>query len=152
MTIDEFRQLAQTWGGDIARWPPPRRTEAEAIARMPAEAAILEEARRLDRLIAASAPEIATDRIDRAVFGVALAIAADGARPPAPRLARSRLARSRLARWWLAPAAGMACAAVVGVSLGVTYPLSSLRPAAEATNVLSVILDGDSLEPNWVAR
>jgi hypothetical protein len=147
MTIDEFRQLAQTWGGDIARWPSHRRTEAEAIARMPAEAAILEEERRLDRLIAASAPEIATDRIDRAVFGVALAIAADGARPPAP-----RLARPRLARWWLVPAAGMACAAIVGVSLGVTYPLSSLRPAAEATNVLSVILDGDSLEPNWVAR
>jgi hypothetical protein len=147
MTIDEFRQLAQTWGGDIARWPPHRRTEAGAIARMPAEAAILEEARRLDRLIAAAAPEIATARIDRAAFGVAMAIAADGARLPAPRLVRSRLVRR-----WLVPAASIACAAVVGVSLGVTYPLSSLRRAADATTVLSAILDGDSLEPNWVAR
>jgi hypothetical protein len=132
MTIDEFQQLAQTWGGDIARWPPHRRTEAEAIARMPAEAVILEEARRLDRLIAASAPAIATNRIDRATLGVAMAVAADGARPAAPRLARPRLARPRLARRWLVPAASIACAAVVGVSLGVTYPLSSLRRAADS--------------------
>ena len=144
MTIDEFKQLAEAWGADIARWPPHRRAEAEAVARTPAATVILEEAQRLDRLIAMSTPEIDADRINRASLNVATAIAAGGDRTPVP--------GSRLARWWLAPAASFACAAVVGIWLGVTLPLSSLQVAADAGNVLSVLLDNDSLELNWIER
>jgi hypothetical protein len=58
----------------------------------------------------------------------------------------------RFARWWLVPAASFACAAVVGISLGVTLPLSSLQRSADAPNMLSVMLDNDSLELNWIER
>ena len=144
MTIDEFRQLAEAWGADIARWPPHRRRAAEKLAHTPAAATILEEEQRLDRLIAMSAPEIDADRINRAAFNVATAIAADGE--------RTTPAMSKLARWWLVPSASFACAAVVGISLGVTLPLSSLQRSADARNVLSAVLDIDSLELNWIER
>ena len=144
MTIDEFKQLAEAWGADIARWPPHRRAEAEAVAQTPAATAILEEAQRLDFLIAMSMPEIDADRINRASLNVATAIAAGLDRTTPPGL--------RFARWWLAPAASFACAAAVGIWLGVTLPLSSLQVSADTQNVLSVLLDNDSLELNWIER
>ena len=178
MTIDEFKQLAEAWGADIARWPPHRHVEAEAVARTPAATAILEEAQRLDCLIAMSTPEIDADRINRASLNVATAIAADGDRTPVPgafsgkvetgfpqkmrpnKESRARFrfnltgtrSGSRFARWWLAPAASFACAAAAGIWLGVTLPLSSLQVSADAGNVLSVLLDNDSLELNWIER
>ena len=78
MTIDEFRKLADTWGGDIARWPAQLRPDAEALAGTPAATAALEAARRLDRSIAGAAPAIDADRINRALLNVATAIAAAG--------------------------------------------------------------------------
>jgi hypothetical protein len=141
MTIDEFKALAEAWGGDIARWPPHLRAAAQALAQTPVGMAALEEAQRLDRLIATATPEIGGERINRALFNVATAIAATD-RPP----------RSRVARWWLVPAASFAGAAVVGISLGVMHPLSSLRHSADATSVLSIILGDDSIETSWVGR
>ena len=140
MTIDEFKTLAEAWGGDIARWPPHLRAAAQALAQTPVGMAALDEARRLDRLIATATPEIGAERINRALFNVATAIAAVD-RP-----------RSRVARWWLVPAASFACAAMVGISLGVMHPLSSLRRSADATSVLSIILGDDSIETSWVGR
>ena len=142
MTIDEFKTLAEAWGGDIARWPPHLRAAAQALAQTPIGRAALDEAQRLDRLIATATPEIGAERINRALFNVATAIAAADRPPP----------RSRVARWWLVPAASFACAAVVGISLGVTHPLSSFQRSADAASVLSIILGDDSIEPNWVGR
>jgi hypothetical protein len=142
MTIDEFKTLAVAWGGDIARWPPQLRAAGQALAQTPLGMAALDEARRLDRLIATATPEISAERINRALFNVATAIAAADRPPP----------RSRVARWWLVPAASFACAAVVGVSLGIMHPLSSLRHSADATSVLSIILGDDSIETSWVGR
>jgi hypothetical protein len=142
MTIDEFKTLAEAWGGDIARWPAHLRAAAQALAQTPIGRAALDEAQRLDRLITTATPEIGAERINRALLNVATAIAA--ADRPAP--------RSRVARWWLVPAASFACAAVVGISLGVTHPLSSFQRSADAASVLSIILGDDSIEPNWVGR
>jgi hypothetical protein len=141
MTIDEFKTLAEAWGGDIARWPPHLREDAQALAQTPIGRSALDEAQRLDRLIAAATPEIGAERINRALFNVATAIAATDLPP-----------RSRVARWWLVPAASFAGAAVVGISLGVMDPLSSLRHSADATSVLSIILGDDSIETSWVGR
>ena len=142
MTIDEFRKFAETWGGDIARWPAQLRPDAEALAGTPAATAVLEAARRLDRSIAGAAPAIDADRINRALLNVATAIAAQGQAPP----------RSPIARWWLLPAASFACAVVVGVSLGMSLPLSSLRRPAEPASVLSMLFDGDSIETSWIGQ
>jgi hypothetical protein len=142
MTIDEFKTLAEAWGGDIARWPPHLRAAAQALVQTPIGMSALNEARRLDRLIATATPEIAAERINRALFNVATAIAAADRPPP----------RSRAARWWLVPAASFACAAVVGISLGIMHPLSSLQHSADATSVLSIILGDDSIETGWVGR
>ena len=142
MTIDEFKTLAEAWGGDIARWPPHLRAAAQALAQTPIGRTALDEAQRLDRLIAGATPEIAAERINRALFNVATAIAAADQPPP----------RSRVARWWLVPAASFACAAVVGISLGIMHPLSSLRGSADAASVMSIILGDDSIETGWVGR
>jgi hypothetical protein len=142
MTIDEFKTLAEAWGGDIARWPPHLRAAAQALAQTPIGMSALDEAQRLDRLIATATPEIDAERINRALFNVATAIAAADRPPP----------RSRVARWWLVPAASFAGAAVVGISLGIMHPLSSLRHSADATSVLSIILGDDSIETSWVGR
>lgn len=32
MTLDQFRQLADTWGGDIERWPAAARGAARLVA------------------------------------------------------------------------------------------------------------------------
>jgi hypothetical protein len=142
MTIDEFKTLAEAWGGDIARWPPHLRAAAQALAQTPIGRPALEEAQRLDRLIATATPEIDAERINRALFHVATAIAAADRPPP----------RSRVARWWLVPAASFACAAMVGISLGIMHPLSSLRHSADATSMLSILLGDDSIETGWVGR
>ena len=99
MTIDEFKTLAEAWGGDIARWPPHLRAAAQALAQTPVGMAALDEARRLDRLIATATPEISAERINRALFNVATAIAAvDRPRRRALRAGGSFRRRLRLRR------------------------------------------------------
>jgi hypothetical protein len=142
MTLDEFTLLAQAWGADIGRWPPHRRSAAAGLAGTPEATAILAQAERLDRLIVAGKPDVSKDRIDQAVFGVVAAIAG------VQRRTTSRSLRSL--RRWLIPAASFACAAVLGVSLGLVRPLNMPPSAREA--VALMILDTGSLGPDWVLR
>ncbi len=65
----EFAALAEAFGGDLSRWPAPRRSAArEFAARSPEAAAVIAQARALDRLLsvtdrdAPAAPALA-DRI-----------------------------------------------------------------------------------------
>jgi hypothetical protein len=56
MKIEEFETLLLAQGANLARWPVDRRAAAEALlAREPAATALLEEAQRLDALLAAAA-------------------------------------------------------------------------------------------------
>jgi hypothetical protein len=147
MTRDEFKVLAETWGGDIARWPEPMRAQATVLAQTPAARAILDEARELDRLIAGGAPDIEDDRVNRAMFQVATTLAAAPVAAPA----RSRFARVPLTRW-LAPAASFACAAIIGASLAFVHPLPLARSPSDSGTMLTLLLDSALLDHDWVTR
>jgi hypothetical protein len=143
MTLDEFTMLAEAWGADIGRWPEHLRAAAADLAGRPEAAAVLAEADRVDRLIIAGKPDVSSDRIDRAIFGVVGTIAGK------PHRTGSQAMRSL--RRWLIPAASFATAAVLGVSLGLVRPLNMPRSAGEAP-ALTMILDTGSFGPDWVLR
>ena len=141
MTLDEFRELAESWGADIARWPEHVRVSAAELARQPEAMAILADAERFDRLISVAKPNVLADRVDQAIINVVTRVAADG-RPAGSK---------RVFLWprWLIPAASFATAAVLGVSLGLMKPLNTLRSLND-TAMLTIILDAGSFGPDWM--
>ncbi|HKR88362.1 MAG TPA: hypothetical protein VJS38_09310 [Phenylobacterium sp.] len=107
MTKDEFQQLAEAYGGDVARWPLGLREDAALFTAqdpLSAQATLAREASldaALDTLPRAPAPRELYDRI--------IADAPAGRR------------RRRLWRLWLAPAgvgAALASVAAAGLVLG----------------------------------
>jgi hypothetical protein len=133
MTLEEFRRLADTWGGDIARWPEPLRGEAATLAHDPAAAEILAKARRLDRLATGSAPAVTERRAAAAMAAVAMRLAAERQQETARQLLPAGLLR------WLAPTAALAGAAAFGIALGMVYP--ALPPNAAAGLMLNALFD-----------
>jgi hypothetical protein len=144
MTLDEFRRLADARGGDIARWPPAVRAEATALAQDKEAAAILAEARELDRLTALAAPQVGQDRTDDAIHAVIMRLAEADERPWRPSL-------TALARWVM-PAASFACAAAIGVYLGFAYPVERPTTTSEAQAALMLLLDPDSTAADWTTQ
>jgi len=69
MTLDQFRQLAEIWGGDIDRWPTATQDAAREIATSSEGGRILKEQLRLDRLFAI-APDVRDQRAGRLGFAV----------------------------------------------------------------------------------
>jgi hypothetical protein len=143
MTLDEFRELAEAWGGDIARWPEHLRASAAELAGQPEAMAVLAEAERFDRLIGAAMPKVSADRVNQAVVNVEALVGA-GRHPLDFR-------GVFLPQWWLMPAASFATAAVLGVSLGMMKPLNTLRGSNDAP-VLTMILDAGSFGPDWLLQ
>ncbi|MFC0242112.1 hypothetical protein [Rhodopseudomonas telluris] len=129
MTPDRFRELAETWGGDIARWPEAARPAARTFARTDAGAAILRQQQAFDALLAA-APEVTPARAGRAALSVLQAIAASEARPPWYR------------RWLrpvsLLPAGSLACSALLGLWLAGALPY---RQDDQAVAVVAAVFD-----------
>jgi hypothetical protein len=140
MTLEEFRRLADTWGGDVDRWPPRTQSAARQHAATKEGAEILAQARQLDAWLAA-APVVAPDRAVRAAFAVVQRIAAGGAVPTRP--------AGWWRRTWLMPVAGLAFSALMGVSLATLAPYGG---SARSTSALSAILDTGSLPALWVIR
>jgi hypothetical protein len=107
VTKEEFQQLAEAYGGGIARWPAARRDEAALFAASEpdyAQAVLAREAR-LDA---------ALDELPRAPASAELFERVVAAAPPLRRRTRWR--------WWLAPAglgAALASVAAAGVIIGV---------------------------------
>lgn len=138
MRLDEFRDLAARYGGEIGRWPERHRPEARALAATsPAAAATLADAQALDRLIVSVRPQVLPERVDRAMGAVVRRIAV----PAQP-------------SWWqrivpiLAPATSFACAAALGVVLGLAQPVSPAgHGGAEA--LVAIVLDGGALPSGW---
>jgi hypothetical protein len=143
MTLDEFRELAEAWGADIARWPEHPRMSAAELARQGEAMAVLAEAERFDRLISVAKPNVQADRVDQAIFNVVTLLAANS-RPASSH-------RVSLRPRWLIPAAGFATAAVLGVSLGLMKPLNTLRSSND-TAMLTVILDTGSFGSDWMLQ
>jgi hypothetical protein len=143
MTRDEFEVLAQTWGGDLTRWPAHLRAAAAAFALMPEATEILAQAQQIDRLIVESRPKISAQRVDHLVWKVVAQTSFD------------KQSHARPALWWrrwLIPAASLAGAALIGASIGVLAPLSAFRETPGNGTILSMILDSAPLAPDWVLQ
>ena len=75
MTENEFRQLASTYGGDLARWPAPLRGEAAVLVRhAPHLGAVLRAELAFDERIRPEAPAVTSARADAVMAAVAGAI------------------------------------------------------------------------------
>jgi len=140
MTLEEFRRLADTWGGDIDRWPPRTQGAARQRAATREGTEILAQAGQLDAWLA-GAPVVATDRAARAAFAVVQRIAAEDPAPMRP--------AGWWRRTWLMPVAGFAFSALMGVSLATLAPYGGSDRSA---SVLRAILDTGSLPGLWVIR
>jgi hypothetical protein len=140
MTLEEFGRLADTWGGDIDRWPECWRTEARRHAASEEGASILADARKLDALLAAPLI-VSPERVSRAAFAVVQRITAEASVSP------------RLAPWWrrpwLMPVAGLAFSTLLGISLATLAPYGGSNGPAP---VLAAILDTGSLPATWVIQ
>jgi hypothetical protein len=132
MTPEQFRQLAETWGGDVERWPEATREAARRLAASAEGAAVLDEQGRLDRLLAV-APEIETARADRSSLLVLQRLAAMPQQNHRP-------SWYRLLRWpALVPAASLACSALVGVWLAGAMPY--VHSPSDPLSVMSGVFD-----------
>lgn len=110
MTEDQFRQLAETFGADIARWPTRWRADASVAAREPWAASILREASMLDDLIGTLGPEVDAPRANRSIAAVNARIAAE----------RQKASRPAWFRWLAVPVPGIVAAALLGAYLGLS--------------------------------
>lgn len=134
MTLEQFRQMAETWGGDIARWPAAEQDAARATATEEQAAAILDEQLRLDRLFSL-APTVDEGRASRAGFAV-LQRMADADRK-LPWFHRGLRPSS------LFPATSLACSALIGLWLAGALPYHQEPP--EALSVVSMVFDSSTL-------
>lgn len=133
MTLDQFRQLAAIWGGDIERWPAATQAGARDIAAGDEARRILAEQLRLDRLFS-TAPDVSDDRAGRAGFSVLQRLAEADRDPPWFR------------RVWRAgsfvPAASLACSAMVGLWLAGALPYHRQE---QALSVVSMVFDSSTV-------
>ena len=152
LDLTEFRRLAETWGGDIGRWPEARQAAARRLAATAEGAALLRAAARLDELLA-EPRAIAPERAAQAAARVMQRLAA-GPQPPRARLWRWLTAAAAAAarpRLRLQPQLGFAAASLalsiaVGASLATAFPWPA---PADQTSPLAMILDSASPASFW---
>jgi hypothetical protein len=150
LTLGRFRELADSYGGNLQRWPCEVRGEAQALLTVSRQArALLDEARALDDAIAAASArsEAAARRISeddaaraRLRLGVAARIAASMPRHHPARWgfagAPSRRPNGFIAAHlhWVGIATGSSLAVIVGFLIGALY---ASVPASDV--VLSIL-------------
>jgi hypothetical protein len=130
MTLAAFRDLIDRHGAEPARWPAVMRPAAEAFAAAdPAARRLLDDARRLERVVAAVA---APQPVDAAFVGRVLGRIEGhiGVRETAFRFTR------RLA---FASATALTVCLVAGVALGLVAPA---LPVDDGTDIAVFVLDG----------
>lgn len=115
MTLEKFEDLAEIYGGEIARWPEGEREAARALLAADPErlSSVLAEAAQLDRLLDLAPAQSA----DAALLGRLIAAA-----PQAPNTVRRWLA-------CLGAALGLSAAAFAGVLAGVSIAGPAQSPA-----------------------
>jgi len=137
MTPAEFKQHAMTWGGSLARWPEPLRTQAETLlASMPELADVLAAHATLDSALASQAPEITGARLralEQRIFSRTAAPPSFGA---------------RLRDWFnlreLSPlAAGVMLALVIGWGVRESRPEAEALAATAPDNAVMAMLEFD---------
>jgi hypothetical protein len=133
MTLDQFRKLAEIWGGDIDRWPAAMQAAARDMAVGDEAGRILAEQLRLDRLFSV-APDVSDERAGRIGFAVLQRLAMADRDPPWFR----RLLRPAS----FVPAASLACSAMVGLWLAGELPYLQQQ---EALSVVSMVFDSSAV-------
>lgn len=134
MTLEQFRQLAETWGGDIDRWPAATQDAAREMATGEQAGRIVGEQLRLDRLFSL-APKMDEGRAGRAGFAVLQRMA--GADRKLPWFRRGLRPSSLL------PATSLVCSALVGIWLAGALPYRHHPP--DALSVVSMVFDSSIL-------
>jgi hypothetical protein len=134
MTLEQFRQLAETWGGNIDRWPAATQDAAREMAADEQAAGILDEQLRLDRLFSL-APKVDEGRAGRAGFAVLQRMADADRKLP--------WYRRGLRPSSLFPATSLVCSALVGLWLAGALPYRQGPPDAVA--VVSMVFDSSTL-------
>jgi hypothetical protein len=134
MTLEQFRQLAGTWGGDIDRWPLATQDAAREMARDEQAVRILDEQVRLDRLFSL-APKMEEGRAGRAGFAVLQRMADADRKLP--------WFRRGLRPSSLFPATSLVCSALVGLWLAGALPYRHEPPDALA--VVSMVFDSSTI-------
>jgi hypothetical protein len=134
MTLEQFKQLAETWGGDIDRWPAATQDAAREMAAGEQAGRILDEQLRLDRLFSL-APKMDEGRAGRAGFAVLQRMA--GADRKLPWFRRGLRPSSLL------PATSLVCSALVGLWLAGALPYRHEPPDALA--VVSMVFDSSTI-------
>lgn len=141
MTLDDFRRLAEIWGGDINRWPASQQVEAREFAATVDGAAILRDERQFDVLLSQT-PQVGEDRAGRAAFAVMQRLAGERQRQRQPWY------RALWQPGRLVPAASLACSAMLGLWLASVLPAQPL----ESASVLTMMFDSGSLAATWVVQ
>ena len=142
MTEERFRILIEAYGAAPARWPEAERLAAARFAATdPAAHAILEEALKLDGLMAAlPTPDMPLSLVDKVLESAAVETLVAAAAAPKPAQAPEGFWRSVRALWPLAPrwapmgvlAGAAALGMVVGLNLeSVISPEAGLYAANE---------------------
>ncbi len=140
MTENEFRNLAEAWGGDLDRWPRDRQGDARRLLQRSDEARqVLADAAALDALIASVAPVT----LDPATLDKVMAL------PRGVRQERKASGGWRFDFSMVLPRfAGLAAAAVLGFYIGTTSlftPGQTMAAQAETVNISDYVF-GDSLD------
>lgn len=142
MTLDEFKQHADIWGADIARWPTPLQPKAQALAGTPNGRDVLADAEAFDAVLRCAAPEVEGRRADDAVFHVLARIAQAGDTRHGP-------IGEGLFRW-LMPIGSMAVSAALGVAAAhMTQPATANHGGVV---LVSQILDSGSFAADLGVR
>jgi hypothetical protein len=134
MTLEQFRQLAETWGGNIDRWPAAMQDVARELAADEQAAGILDEQLRLDRLFSL-APKVDEGRAGRAGFAVLQRMADADRKLP--------WYRRGLRPSSLFPATSLVCSALVGLWLAGSLPYR--QGPTDAVAVVSMVFDSSTL-------
>lgn len=138
MTEDTFRQLAETYGADIARWPPERQDGAHAVADQPWARRALAEAAEVDALFAVLPDDaVAPARVGRAIGRVTAELGDD------------RRALPQLLRRFALPWAGLATAGVMGVVVAIAVTTPAVDADRGATQLLAMTMSYS--DPSWLA-
>lgn len=99
MSLAAFAQLAEIWGGDLARWPAEHRAAAAALLETsPEAAATIERERRLDAALDADPTPALSDALAARLLADAAQVDAERR----PQGARSAAAETAGARLWAA--------------------------------------------------
>jgi anti-sigma factor RsiW len=136
MTRERFEDLAEAYGGDVARWPPGEREAAAALmAADPALAReVLRRAEDLDSLLDAWSPLAVRRELHEAVIAAA------------PRDRRRAGLREWI--WRVGLSAGLAGACAAGLAVGVglsnaTHPDEAVSAAMSGYDELSEVVNGE---------